>query len=80
HPDTDLILMDIKMPGMDGYEATRRIREFNKHVVIIAQTGLALTDDRAKALAAGCNEYITKPINRKKLEELIYAFTNAKKK
>lgn len=80
HPDTDLILMDIKMPGMDGYEATRRIREFNKHVVIIAQTGLALTDDRAKALAAGCNEYITKPINRKKLEELIYAYTIAKEK
>ncbi len=80
HPETDIILMDIKMPGMDGYEATRRIREFNKQVVIIAQTGLALNDDREKALAAGCNDYIAKPINRKKLEELISALSNKREK
>jgi PAS domain S-box-containing protein len=64
NPDIDLVLMDINMPEMDGYEATRQIREFNKDVVIIAQTAYALTGDREKSIAAGCNSYITKPINR----------------
>ena len=70
-PDIDLILMDIQMPEMDGYEATRKIREFNKGVIIIAQTAFALSDDRDKAIKAGCNEYIPKPINRALLDELI---------
>ena len=52
------------MPGMNGYEATRQIREFNKEVVIIAQTAYALSGDREKAIEAGCNNYIPKPINR----------------
>ena len=59
----DLILMDIQLPVMDGYEATRRIRsnpELNS-IPIIAVTSYALTGDEAKALAAGCNGYITKP-------------------
>lgn len=63
NPDIDLILMDIKMPGMDGYEATRQIRQFNKKVVIIAQTAFGLVDDREKAISAGCNNYISKPID-----------------
>ena len=71
NPDLDLILMDIKMPGMDGYEATRLIREFNKKVVIIAQTAFGLSGDRDKALDAGCNDYISKPIDTKKLQSLI---------
>jgi PAS domain S-box-containing protein len=62
-PDIDLILMDIKMPEIDGYEATRQIRKFNKKVVIIAQTAYSLQGDREKALEAGCNEHISKPIN-----------------
>jgi len=64
NPDIDLILMDIKMPGMDGFEATRQIRQFNKDVIIIAQTAYALTGDREKTLATGCNDYIAKPIQK----------------
>jgi len=71
NPTTDLILMDIKMPVMSGYEATRKIREFDKEVVIIAQTAFALVGDREKALDAGCNDYISKPINKDKLVEII---------
>jgi PAS domain S-box-containing protein len=71
NPDIDLILMDIQMPGLNGYEATRQIRQFNKDVVIIAQTALAQTGEREKSIDAGCNEYITKPINKVKLLEMI---------
>ena len=71
NPEIDLVLMDIQMPVMDGYEATRKIREFNKTVVIIAQTAFAISGDRKKALDAGCNDYISKPINRKLLLQLI---------
>jgi len=64
-------LMDIAMPGMNGYEATREIREFNKDVIIIAQTAYALQGDKEKALKAGCNDYISKPIDKLKLHALI---------
>jgi PAS domain S-box-containing protein len=69
HPDIDLVLMDIKMPQMNGLEATRLIREFNPDVSIIAQTAYALSGDLEKALEAGCDDYITKPIQRKELME-----------
>jgi PAS domain S-box-containing protein len=62
HPEIDLVLMDIKMPVMNGYDATAKIREFNKDVIIIAQTAYALTGEKEKTIAAGCNYYITKPI------------------
>src|ERR1035437_6604021 len=71
HPDIDLILMDIKMPEMDGHEATRQIRKFNTEVIIIAQTAFSLPSDREMAMAAGCNDFISKPINRNKLKALI---------
>jgi CheY-like chemotaxis protein len=71
HPDIDLIMMDIKMPEMDGYEATRRIRQFNNDVIIIAQTAYTFTNDREKSLEAGCNDYITKPISQTELMNLI---------
>ncbi|MBI9069576.1 MAG: response regulator [Salinivirgaceae bacterium] len=67
----DLILMDIKLPIMNGYEATRKIREFNKDVIIVAQTAYAYPHDREQALEAGCNDYISKPINKKQLLEVI---------
>ncbi len=71
NPDIDLVLMDIQIPELDGYEATRQIREFNKNVIIIAQTAFALSGDKEKAIAAGCNDYIPKPIYKEKLLQLI---------
>ena len=59
------------MPKMNGFEATKRIREFNKDIIIIAQTAYAFKEDRQKALDAGCNDYISKPINEKNLAEII---------
>ncbi len=70
-PDIGLVLMDIQMKGMDGYEATRQIREFNQNVVIIAQTAMALNGDREKAINAGCNNYISKPLNQVALRGLV---------
>ena len=62
HPDTDLVLMDIRLPGMNGYEATREIRKFNPRIIIIAQTAHGLAGDHEKALEAGCNDHLAKPI------------------
>ena len=71
NPDLDLILMDIQMPGMNGYEATRQIRQFNKEIIIIAQTAYGLFGDREKAIESGCNDFVTKPINISALKETI---------
>ena len=76
NPDLDLVLMDIRMPGMGGYEATRQIRQFNKDVIIIAQTAYGLSGDREKAIDAGCNDYISKPINISELKGLIRKYFN----
>jgi len=74
NPDIDLILMDMKMPVMNGYEATRQIRQFNKKSFIIAQTAFAFVGDREKAIGAGCNDYISKPINKAELLALIQKY------
>lgn len=74
NPDIDLILMDIQMPIMDGYEATRAIRKFNKEIIIIAQTAFVLTGDRRKAINSGCNDYIAKPLDIDKLRLMIFKF------
>jgi CheY-like chemotaxis protein len=70
----DLVLMDIKMPGMDGYEATRQIKKINKSVPVIAQTAYAMLGERELSLNAGCDEYISKPINYQDLLDLIQRF------
>jgi len=70
----DLVLMDIMMPEMGGLEATRQIRQFNKDVVIIAQTAYGLSGDKEKAIEAGCNDYITKPISKADLLALILKY------
>ncbi len=74
NPDMDLVFMDIKMADMDGLEATRQIRKFNKDVIIIAQTAYALTGDREKTIEAGCNDYISKPIVTNELKALIQKY------
>lgn len=72
--DIDLVLMDIRMPILNGHEATKKIREFNKEVIIIAQTAFCFPEDREKALNAGCNDIITKPINKTVLFELLKTY------
>jgi PAS domain S-box-containing protein len=74
NPDIDLILMDIQMPVMNGYEATRQIRQFNKDVIIIAQTAFGLEGDREKSIEAGCNDYISKPIRRDEFTGLLQKY------
>jgi CheY-like chemotaxis protein len=60
-PDINLVLMDVKMPVMDGYEATKLIKEINPELPVIAVTAYGLSGDKEKALAAGCDDYIAKP-------------------
>jgi len=72
HPEISIILMDIKMPLMDGYEATRQIRALNTTIPIIAITAFAQLTDKAKSLEAGCNDYLTKPVRKEDLLTAIY--------
>lgn len=69
HPD--LIFMDIKMPYMDGLEATRLIRGYSKDIPIIALTAFAFESDRERAIEAGCNDYLTKPISQEAIEKIL---------
>lgn len=71
NPHIDLILMDFKLPGINGLEATRMIRKFNKKIIIIAQTAHVLEGDRENSIEAGCDDYISKPIEKDLLLELI---------
>lgn len=71
-PTIDLILMDMQMPNVGGAEATRQIRQFNENVFIIAQTAFGLAGDREKAIQAGCNEYVSKPINVSLLKDILF--------
>lgn len=68
----DLILMDMKMPNMNGYEATQEIKKINKEIPIIAQTAYALQDDESKAFTNGCDDYIAKPIRARELMDAIH--------
>lgn len=74
NPGLNLVLMDLKMPVMSGLDATRQIRKFNTSIPIIAQTAYALSGDREMALAAGCSDYITKPVKTGDLLEVMAQF------
>ncbi len=71
----DLVLMDIALPGLDGYEATRRIRAMTLTLPIIGLSSYAMAGDAQKAIAAGCSDYMTKPIDEdvllKKIKEYL---------
>lgn len=73
-----LILMDLNMPVLNGYDTTARIKRMYPEQIIIAQTAYAVSGDREKALAAGCNAYITKPISANRLQELIGSFISVR--
>jgi CheY-like chemotaxis protein len=70
----ELILMDIQLPVMDGYTATKKIREFRNNIVIIAQTAYGLLGEKEKILDAGFNDYIVKPIYSQVLVEKLVTY------
>ena len=74
NPDITLILMDIKMPVMNGLDATREIRKLNPAIPIIALTAYAMPGDKEKAIKAGCNDYITKPLKRQLLLDKVHQY------
>ena len=77
--DIEMVLMDMRLPEIDGYEATRRIKEFKPKLPIIAQTAHALSEDKKKCMAAGCDDYMTKPLSVEiLLEKIKYYIEQAK--
>src|SRR3984957_1530757 len=80
--DFDLILMDVQMPGMTGLQATAQIRQEEKqgaHIPIVAMTASAMTEDRDRCLAAGMDDFISKPVSYKSIEQVITATFSTKK-
>ncbi len=76
NPGIDIILMDIKLPDINGLELTKIIKTMNGRIKVIAQTAYALSGDRESVIAAGCSGYISKPVNRDELLNLIIAYSN----
>ena len=70
----DAILMDIKMPELSGIDAARKIRKFNTSVPIIAQTAFVMAEEKEESIKAGCNHFVTKPLDRTTIMELIDAY------
>lgn len=78
NPEIDLVLMDIKIPVINGYEATRIIKEIRPQLPIIAQTAFTTKDDVGKAKAAGCDDHISKPISSETLQSALIRLLNEK--
>jgi PAS domain S-box-containing protein len=76
NPDIDLVLMDIQMPEMDGYEATRTIKAMHPGIPVIAQTAYAMTEERERIIDAGCDDYLSKPIRQKDLFRILSKYLN----
>jgi len=70
----DLVLMDLQMPEMNGYEATQILKRKYPNLPVVAQTAFAMSDDREKALDAGCDDYLAKPIKSKDLLSVVGKF------
>jgi len=77
NPETNLVLMDLKLPVMDGYEATRVIKKMNPNIKVIAQTAYAMVGDKEKAIESGCDDYLTKPIKIQSLQQLILRYISS---
>ena len=73
----DLILMDLQMPILSGYDATKKIREHNKTIPIIALTAAAMIEDKQKALEAGMDDHLSKPIEKEKMYQTIEGFVRS---
>jgi CheY-like chemotaxis protein len=71
NPDISLVLMDLKLPVINGFEVTKKIKSINEQVPIIAVTSYSGIDDSQKALQAGCNDFIMKPVNKTVLFDVI---------
>ena len=74
----DLVLMDLQLPVMDGYAATREIKKINSDVPIIAQTAHVMSGEREKCIDAGCTDYLTKPIRLQILIDTLSKYLNPK--
>jgi signal transduction histidine kinase len=74
HPEIDLVLMDIKMPILNGLDATRKIKRLWPKLPIIAITAYALAGDKEKALEAGCDDYLAKPVKKEQLQEMLLRY------
>ncbi len=70
----DLIIMDIQLPGADGLELTKQIKEIDQSIPVIAYTSYAMAGDRDRCLKSGCDEYISKPINLEGFSKLVFNY------
>jgi len=74
--NVDLVLLDIQLPGMNGYEVLEHIKKMKPEIFVIAQTAYSMTDDKDKCIKLGCSDFLSKPINIIQLRELINKYKN----
>jgi len=72
--NVDLVLLDIQLPGMDGYEVLNHLKKINPDVKVIAQTAYSMSDDKEKCIELGCSDFLSKPLNIVQLRELIMKY------